>query len=454
MSNHYQVVVIGSGSGGREAALLAAQKGLQTAVVERDKIGGVTFHSGCYAIRALQACARQYLSSLKSRRFFNEGDLLKATLYDWIVAQSKVSSRLSESFERDLRDLNVDLLKGHAEFRDARTLQVFGERGFRKTITGDNIIIATGSRPAFYGSSIRRLVNSEELLNITTLPRHLAIIGGGYVGCEFASIYRALGCDVTLIEAKDRILPGWEPEAGERVAEALRYRGVRIELDCPVSYECTIEKADCVCIPGPGGRDVEADRVLVATGRKPNSKELGLEELGIKDASFLKVDEKMRLSDSGIYAVGDVNGISMLDSTAFAQANVAISNIVGHESQFDARWIPRCVHTEPAIAAVGWAETDAAIAGIDSVVIKESTQLVLDDDRSVIDPEPTFVKVIVDARSLHLLGCLAVGNHAPVITNTAAIAMRAGLTIDKIREIPLAQPSAVDALASTLRKFG
>jgi len=452
MSNQYQVAVVGSGSGGREAALLAARKGLRTAIIERNMIGGVSFHSGCYAIRALQACALEYRNGLKSGVFGSRIELLKATLHDWVVAQSEVSSRLAEDFERELGELNIDLHQGHAEFIDAGTLRVIGERGGRRTIAADNIVIATGSHPAFYGSPMRRLVNSEELLSLTNLPHRLAIIGAGYIGCEFASIYRTLGCEVTLVEKEARILPGWEAEAGESVEQSLKERGVKIEVQYPVHFKRIEEQSDSVCVYGADARSIEADLVLVATGRKPNSQGLGLDALGIKENSFLEVDDQMRIPGSRIYAVGDVNGISMLDSTAFAQANVAINSILGRDSRFDRRWIPRCVHTAPAIAAVGWTEEEAAIDGIDHVVVKETIRLVSDNDRSVIAPEQTFIKLIIDTHSMHLLGCLVVGDHASVIVNTAAIAMRSGLTVEKLRELPLAQPSATDALLSVLRK--
>jgi dihydrolipoamide dehydrogenase len=453
MSDHYQLAVIGSGSGGREATLLAARKGLRTALIETDKIGGICFHRGCYAVLALQACARQFRDSWRSGRFGNEIDLLKSTLYDWMVTQSKVSSRLADSFQAELQKLNVDIHQGYGEFLDNRTLQVIGERGTKKTITADNVVVATGSRPEFYASSIRRVVNSDELLRITTLPESLAIIGAGYIGCEFASIYRTLGCEVTLIEKESRILPGWEIEAGERVAQLLKDRRVKIQVDHQVSFAQVEEKEDGVRIPGPGGQSIEANLVLVATGRTPKSEGLRLNALGIEDSSFLKVDERMRLSDAGIYAVGDVNGISMLDSTAFSQANVAINSILGHETRFDHRWIPRCVHTEPSVASVGWTDQEAAAEGLEYLAVSDTIRLISDNERSVIDPEPTFLKVIIDSRSRHLLGCLVVGDHAPAIVNIAAIAMRSGLSVEKLRDIPLAQPSASEALMSILRKL-
>jgi dihydrolipoamide dehydrogenase len=454
MNNNYQLAIIGSGSGGREATLLAARKGLRTALIEGDKIGGTCFHRGSYAVRALQACARQFRDSWRSGRFGNEVDLLKATLYDWMIAQSKVSSRLVDSFRAELEQLNVDLYQGYGEFMDDRTVQVIGPRGSKTTITADNVIVATGSRPAFHGSSRPRVINSDELLRITALPGHLAIIGAGYIGCEFASIYRTLGCEVTLFEKESRVLPRWETEAGERVAEMLEMRGVKVHLGQNISLVQIEDHETGVRIPDASGKSVEADVVLVATGRKPNSQGFGLGALGIDDSSFLKVDERMRLPNPRLYAVGDVNGISLLDSTAFSQASVAVNSILGYESRFDSRWIPRSVHTAPCVATIGWTQQEAAAQGIECLVASESIRLVSDDERSVIDPEPTFVKIIVDAGSRHLLGCLVVGDHAPVIANIAAIAMRSGLSIDKLREIPPAQPSASEALMSTLRKLG
>jgi pyruvate/2-oxoglutarate dehydrogenase complex dihydrolipoamide dehydrogenase (E3) component len=151
-SDHYHLAVIGSGSGGREATLLAAREGLRTAVVERDKIGGICFHRGCYAVLALQACARQFRDSWRSGRFGNKVELLNATLSDWMVAQSNLSSRLADSFLAELKRLNVDLHQGQGEFLDNRTLQVIGARGTKKTITADNIIVATGSRSEFHAT--------------------------------------------------------------------------------------------------------------------------------------------------------------------------------------------------------------------------------------------------------------------------------------------------------------
>jgi dihydrolipoamide dehydrogenase len=450
---HYQLAVIGSGSGGREAALLGARKGLRTALVEGDKIGGVCFHSGCYAVRALQACAHQFRDSLRSGRFGNRVDLLKATLDEWMVAQSKVSSRLVDSFRAELILLNVDVYQGYGELLDNRTVQVIGGRGAKKLLSADNVIVATGSRPEFYGSSEPRLVNSEELLRMPTLPKRLVIVGGGYVGCEFASIYRTLGCAVTVVEKESRLLPGWESEAGERVAQSLVAQDVTILLNQEFHLDRVERDGDALCFRPLGESVVKGDLMLMATGRKPNARGIGLSALGIDDSSFLKVDERMRLQAPGLYAVGDVNGITCLDSTAFVQATVAINSILGQESRFNRRWTPRCVHTEPAVAAVGWTQQEAEAEGIEYLAVCDTTHLVSDSERSLVEPEPTFLKVIVDPHNWHLLGCLVVGDHASTIVNSAAIGMESRLSVKNLREIPLAQPSAMEALMATLRKL-
>jgi len=205
---------------------LAARKGLHTVLIEGGKVGGASFHSGCYAVRALQACAHQFRNTLTSGRFGNHIDLLKATLDDWMIAQQRVSSRLTEAFRTELSELHVDLIEGYGEFLGDRLIQVLEAGGSKITLTADNVIVATGSRPDFHASAKHGVVNSDELLRISSLPGRLVIIGAGHIGCEFASIYRTLGCAVTLIERENRVLPSWEAEAGERVAHALERQGV------------------------------------------------------------------------------------------------------------------------------------------------------------------------------------------------------------------------------------
>ena len=296
-------------------------------------------------------------------------------------------------------------------------------------------------------------MNSDGLLRISALPSRFIIVGGGYIGCEFASIYRTLGAEVTLIEKANRVLPAWEPEAGDRVAEALEMRGVNIVLNHEVAFNEIEESESEIWIPGQRGEGVDADLALIATGLRPNVERLGLKGLGIDDSPPLQVDNQMRLASPGLYAIGDVTGINLLDSTAFAQANVAIHSILGQEARFEHEWAPRCIHTQPAVATVGLTEEEVAAKGIEFTVSSDNMQLASDDERSVIDPEPTFVKAIIDSHTRNLLGCLVVGDHAAVIANIASIAIGLKAHVDEFRETPLAQPSADDALMAVLRKL-
>jgi dihydrolipoamide dehydrogenase len=452
MGKNYQLAIIGSGSGGRAASLLAARNGLRTALIERDQIGGTCFHSGCYAVLALQASAREFRDRWRSGRFGNRVELFRETLGDWMRTQSNVSSRLVDDLRTELEQSGIDLYHGYGQFRDERTIQITDPSGTIKTIVADNAIVATGSRARFADNSAPRLVNSDQLLRIQSLPEQLVIVGAGYIGCEFASIYRTLGCAVTIVEQADRVLPGWEPEAGERVRQALEMRGVSVQVQRQISLEQIEQYEEGVRVPGFGKPALEADLVLVATGRQPNLEGLGLGALGIDDRSYLKVDGQMRLRPS-LYAIGDVNGISLLDSTAFSQASVAIESILGRQSRFDPLRIPRCIHTEPAAAAVGLLEEEAAARGLEYLVVSDSISLASDLGRTIVDREPTFLKVIVDARSRNLLGCLVVGDHAPVIVNIATIAIQSALTVEQLLHMPLIQPSASEALTAVLRRL-
>lgn len=449
----YQVAVIGSGSAGRAATLLAANQGLQTVLIEKDRIGGTAFHGGCYAVASLLGCARQFRDGQISERFGNDADILQAKLENWKSAQWSAGTRLAQAFEAEFKNLNVDFYQGRAYIVGDQTLEIERASGSRLTIQAENIVVATGSRPKYPGVSHPKLVNSDGLLKMTTCPRRLAIIGGGHIGCEFAAIYRTLGSEVTLIERQSQLLPGWEQDAAKQVAAALQAHGVTIQLNRDVTSDHVFTKGDGVQIASPNQPSVEADLILFANGRRANSDSLRLWELGIDDTPFLEVDANMRLPRAGMYAVGDVNGISMLDSAAFAQANTAIRHIVGHSTSFDSRWVPRCIHTDPCVAAVGCTEEEAELGDFPCRIASDTIFLVSDDPRSVIDPEPTFIKVIVDSKYDRLLGCLAVGDHAPTIVNTAAIAIKTGIKVDELRQLGLTQLSAMEALMSVLRKF-
>ena len=216
MNNHYQVIVIGSGSGGKDAAILGARTGLRVLLVEKDDLGGTCFHRGCYSIRTLRACATHYQEVEKSSRFGLSVDLLETGWADWIATQRRVSKRLAEDLGGSLEGLGVQIRFGTAKLVTPNEVEISHPNGTRDRVSGQNIIIATGSRPAFSGAENSKILNSDQMLKNVAIPEHLLIIGGGYIGCEFASIYRTLGARVTLVEEKENLLPSWDAVAGDQ----------------------------------------------------------------------------------------------------------------------------------------------------------------------------------------------------------------------------------------------
>jgi pyruvate/2-oxoglutarate dehydrogenase complex dihydrolipoamide dehydrogenase (E3) component len=199
------------------------------------------------------------------------------------------------------------------------------------------------------------------------------------------------------------------------------------------------------------GAITSPDLTLIATGRKPNVEELDLESIGIAPDKFIPVNEKMATAQPNVFAIGDVNGLALLDSVAFAQARVAVKTILGKAARFDSRWVPRCVHTDPPVASVGWTEKEAIDAGHEIEVLEETLQLVTDDDRSVVGPESLQIRLVVKLETRTLLGCQAVGEKAAEIVNLVGVALGTGLSVTRLVDLAMVHPSASEALVRCLQ---
>jgi dihydrolipoamide dehydrogenase len=313
--------------------------------------------------------------------------------------------------------------------------------------------LATGSRPDFSSSHGSRFFNSDDLIARVYPPSHLFIIGGGYVGCEFASIYRALGCRVTLVEERERLLPAWDASVGELVAGELSANGVEVHTGRKVEVEKVPQEDGYPIFTEPDGDEISPDLVLVATGRRPNVESIGLEGLGIALSPFVEVDAQLRTSQRHIFAIGDVNGLNLLDSSASAQARIAIEAIRGGDALFSSRWVPRYLDTDPPAAAVGWMETDANEAGLELEAKSETVRLVTSEDRTVAEPSRTQVKLIAERRTKKVRGCVIIGNGAAEVINVAALAIQSGVTTSELERLFLVHPSVSVALQRCAAKF-
>jgi dihydrolipoamide dehydrogenase len=453
MSEKYDVAVIGSGSGGSEAALLAADKGFRAILIEKDAFGGTRFHRGCYAVRALHASSRVYRQIVKSRQFGIETDLLRNSLVDWMKAQRAASARLAEDLRTRLEQLNARIAVGTGSLVGEHRVRITDSLGNHEDIEAEYIILATGSRPDYSSVQGSRFFNSDDLIARVLPPYHLFIIGGGYVGCEFASIYRAVGCRVSLVEQQERLLSSWDPDVGERVAAELSANGVELYLGRKVEAEKVPIEDGYPILTLPHGEEISPDLVLVATGRRPNVESIGLDRLGIAADPYVKVDAQLRTSQRHIFAIGDVNGLNMLDSSASAQARIAVEAIRGGDTLFRSRWVPRYLDTDPPVAAVGWMETDANDAGFELDAKSETVKFVTSEDRTVADPSYTQVKLIVERRRRKIRGCVIVGHQAAEVINLAALAIQSDATTGDLERLFLVHPSASVALQKCAAKF-
>jgi pyruvate/2-oxoglutarate dehydrogenase complex dihydrolipoamide dehydrogenase (E3) component len=228
--------------------------------------------------------------------------------------------------------------------------------------------------------------------------------------------------------------------------QSLRQAGVNVVLGEEVNVERVPRKPGIPLPVEVGDLTIKPDLLLIATGRNPNVEDLGLEALDIKAHPFVEVDQNMRTARPNIYAIGDANGLSMLDSTALAQAQTAIGSIGGKQTYFVPPWTPRCLYTIPQLASVGWMEQEAIDAGLDILVRSETTELLADEELKVLDPYPTKIKVVLDARTKKILGCLAIGDRAVDVVNLCSMMFRLDTWPDQLNRCRFAHPSPAEAL--------
>jgi dihydrolipoamide dehydrogenase len=451
MSYQYQVIVVGSGSAGKEACLKAAKAGLRTLLIEDKTLGGTAYYAGSYAVRALRACASYLNQTEKASKAGTHLDLIESSWTKWMTSQRVSSGKLAIEFSNAIDHEKVDLKFGRARLVGPHEISLTdAQNGLEVRITSGHIILATGSRPNFPGQPDVGVLNSNQILREANPARHLFVIGGGYVGCELAAIYGDLGSRVTIAEAKSRLLPNWDPIAGEYFQSVLHQRGATVLLN--ESIEPLLQSSK----PPPSyqlstGEIIRPDVTLVATGRQPNSDDLGLETVGLTSGTWIPVNEQMQTSVESIYAVGDVTGISLLDSVASAQADVAVENILGNRARFDKRFYSQFLHTDPPIANIGWSEDEAAEDRLPIEVLNWKGSLLTDDDFTTIEREHMIVKCVVHAESHLFLGCIAIGSRAAEIVNLVGTAIANGLSALDISKLSAVHPSATEALVRMLR---
>jgi dihydrolipoamide dehydrogenase len=445
---HVEALVIGAGPGGYVAGIRLGQLKKKAMVVERDKPGGICLNVGCIPSKALINAAKYYD---KLRHGADIGILADNFRVDMPKMQSwkgEVVSKLTGGVKVLLKANGCDYRTGVARLVSRNTVELTEASG-KVTIQADNIVVATGSRPIeipgfkFDGN---RIVDSTGALAFDAVPERFVVIGGGYIGMEIGTLYAKLGSKVTVVEALPGILSGNDPEIVQVVARKAKKLGIEVMTGAKAkSWSEQGGRAAVVLDVGGNEVTLEADKVLVSVGRRPNCEGLGLEEVGVKvERGFITVDKRMRTNVPGIYAIGDVAGQPMLAHKASREAEVVAEVIAGHKAEFDVRVIPAVIFSDPEVASAGLTADEAKQRGRDVKVGKFPFVAL---GRAIANADTDgFVKVVIDAGTKEVLGIHVVGNGASDIIAEAALAIEMGALADDLSLTIHAHPTLPEAI--------
>ncbi|CAM3757252.1 dihydrolipoyl dehydrogenase [Mesobacillus thioparans] len=436
-------LVIGAGPGGYVAAIRAAQLGQKVTIVEKATLGGVCLNVGCIPSKALISAGHRFENAKHSE---DMGVIAENVTLDFSKVQefkAGVVKKLTGGVEGLLKGNKIDIVKGEAYFVDANTIRVMDENS-AQTYTFKNAILATGSRPieipAFKFS--KRVLDSTGALNLQELPESIVVIGGGYIGTELGGAYASFGTKVTILEGADEILNGFEKQMSSLVKKNLKKKGAEVitkalakgveetDTGVTVTYEVKGEV-----------QKVEADYVFVMVGRKPNTDELGLEQVGIEmtERGVIKIDKQCRTNVSNIYAIGDIVEGPPLAHKASYEGKIAAEAIAGHPSEIDYLAIPAVVFSDPELASVGYSEKEAKDAGLD---VKAAKFPFAANGRALsLNQTDGFLKLITRKEDDIVVGAQIAGPNASDMIAELGLAIEAGMTAEDLAMTIHAHPT-------------
>jgi dihydrolipoamide dehydrogenase len=440
------VAVLGGGPGGYTAAIRAAQLGAKVACIEKEpELGGTCLRVGCIPTKAWVQTAFALKEAEESFAKFGvrvgEATLDFAASNAW---KAGVVKQMTQGVAGLFKANGVEWVKGVGRFGDANTIAVEGG----ETVSFKQAIVSTGSfplRPPIQGLDSPRCVDSTGLLAQVDLPRRLVILGGGIIGCEFASIFRRFGAEVTIIEMLDKLIPQEDADASKELAKQFGRHGIVLQL----GKQCTGVDDDGseLTVHFGDGETVQADLMLVSVGRAPLVEGLGLEEIGVQldKRKGIAADERRRTTVPHIYAVGDCAGYWQLAHTAFREGEVAAENACGHDAIVDNRAVPRPIYTEPEIAAVGLTEAEAREQYGDDVAVGRFPWVA--NARAVMQDETVgWVKSIHETRYGELLGLVMVGPHVTDLVEAGVVAIDAEATVETVADGMAPHPTLSEAI--------
>jgi len=450
-----RVIVIGAGPGGYAAAVHGAKRGLDVTVVEKAGPGGVCLRHGCLPMEALFQSVRTYKTALAASGF---GVTCRGVSFDY----SKMAARKDDivalneqGIEALFRKHGVKLIRGTAKLLSPSRVEVTGAEDAGRLPEADAVIVATGSSsviPPFAEPDGETIFDCEGALARKELPGSCIVLGGGVLGCEFASLFRDLGVEVTVVERLPSLLPAWDPDLSKMVARSFSRRSIRVMTG--VAVEDVRKNGDTggVSVMVSSGEELTAESCLLALGRRPNIAGIGLENTGAvlrgDGCRGIEVDEFMETSVPGLYAVGDVTGVRMLAHVASMQGITAVDRICGDAVPMSYGHVPECFRGEPELSAVGATGKEAAEKGIDVTVGKVYYRSL--GAAHALGATDGFVKAVVERDSGRVLGVHVCGRGAQEMSAEASVIVANGLGADDIECTMHAHPSLAEVLKEAI----
>ncbi len=448
----YDLIVIGSGPGGYSAAVRAGQYGLKTAIIEKDpKLGGTCLHVGCIPTKALLHTADvwEYFKHSADQGIQCENPRLD---YPKVLdRKNKIVSKHAKGVEFLMKKNKVDTIRGFGTLQgNGRVLVRDGDK--TQTLEAKNIIIATGSVARMLPgleSDAKSILTNIEILDLPAVPKTMAIIGAGAVGVEFASIFNRFGTKVTVFEMLPRLVPVEDEEVSKELERVFRKTGIRCETGAKVeSIERTANGVRfCAALANGKREEMEAETLLVAVGRKPNTDGIGLETIQCQvDRGFIKVDENQQVGEAGVYAIGDVvAGTPQLAHVASMEGMVAVAHMAGKPVKpINRNRIPGATYTEPGIGSVGLTEAQAKAQGFSVKVGKFPFSA--NSKASILGSHDGFVKIVSDQRFGEILGVHIIGPQAFELISEAVTAMESEATVESMVHTIHAHPTLYEAM--------
>ena len=452
----YDLAIIGSGPAGYTAAIRAGQYGLKTALIEKDGfLGGTCLHVGCIPTKTLLFNAELWDHLKEAKEYGIDG--VDARKLNWAAIQdrkNKIVAKHTKGLEFLMKKNKVETVKGYGKLtgpaqNGIHTVEVTND-GKSANLKAKNVILATGSEarmiPGLEASD--RILTNIEILSLKEIPKSLVIVGAGAVGVEFASIYRSFDCEVTIVEMLPRLVPVEDEEVSKELARVYRKRGINFHTSAKVDKVDKTKTGVAVTITVDGKQQkIEAEKILIAIGRKPRTQNIGLERTKIKpEREFIKVDSWQQTSEPGVYAIGDiVLGTPQLAHVGAMEGLVAVAKIAGKTGKpINRERIPGATYCHPEIGSVGLTETQAREAGYNVKIGK--FPFTANSRASIVGQHEGFIKIVSDADYGEILGVHIIGPQATELIAEAVAAMEAEMTVEDLVWTIHAHPTLAEAM--------